>query len=749
MTPEELAALFKRRGDFDSTRKNLLKDFQASNVGKQFTTQVGDILQNNIEEDPSLLQREKSEFHQLMADRITKSPEYKKVQQFVDSLLQPAQYMSKIENILMTIVKEQAPPPPEHEASTEQEKEKGGEKDHSKSSRKNHVAAKEETTGPTITSSKHGSSSQSLPSSNAPLPSSKSTSSLKREESNYSSNRSTAEKRAKDRPVKRELDLSLPPRPQPKKKEQLPILTPAVTGSNSTVVPPIKKGPNPPQSMPMESVTPRESTNQDSATPKPDVEDRSPKDVEDRSPKDIDPKNPSPKDPSLKTTPAEPVSEPSGERSESNGTATSTTMTSNTVNSEAGATMKVVPKKRNRRHSLDSNSSLSSPPSSSEPETDGEGKSGEGGRAKKLAKKAALLKEEPTSLVAKANADMSSDKIMDGTAAVVNDKEREKETDEVLNNEDSSMDVDSSPVTASVAEEKTSVGASDTACKELNEDKQDTINTATTNKDDGKESTPDSSLKSPVAPITTTAGTPTATSTARSSPSSSSSTPSLQQNSPATPGTAGIITSSSNGTHRKRDSEATDHRSSHSQGHGFSHSKRVVHQLLPLPPRPTVVPLPPRPAPLALNRRASSHSRNSSSNATGGNSTNGGAGGTGSPLVGSSSSSNLPTLPTIATTALTTAATPTTPSSSTPTTTTATGTAVSKHEKSPAVTSPTSVPTASSSSSSSLSPTSTSSKLKPHAGRTLIPLPHKPIPLPPKPSAAGSGSSSSLKKKHK
>ncbi|KAG0361280.1 hypothetical protein BG005_008709 [Podila minutissima] len=109
MTPEELAALFKRRGDFDDTRKNLLSDFQNSTVGQQFTHQLSDILQSCIDEDPSLLQRERSEFHQLMVDRITKSTEYKKVQQFVDSLLQPAQYMSKIESTLMTIVKEQAP----------------------------------------------------------------------------------------------------------------------------------------------------------------------------------------------------------------------------------------------------------------------------------------------------------------------------------------------------------------------------------------------------------------------------------------------------------------------------------------------------------------------------------------------------------------------------------------------------------------------------------------------------------------
>jgi hypothetical protein len=41
---------------------------------------------------------------------LLRSAEYKDVQQFVDSLLQPAQYLNKIEGTLMTIVKEQTPP---------------------------------------------------------------------------------------------------------------------------------------------------------------------------------------------------------------------------------------------------------------------------------------------------------------------------------------------------------------------------------------------------------------------------------------------------------------------------------------------------------------------------------------------------------------------------------------------------------------------------------------------------------------
>ncbi|KAF9390404.1 hypothetical protein CPB97_009365 [Podila verticillata] len=137
MTPEELAALFKRRGDFDDTRKNLLSDFQNSTVGQQFTHQLSDILQSCIDEDPSLLQRERSEFHQLMVDRITKSTEYKKVQQFVDSLLQPAQYMSKIESTLMTIVKEQAPV--EKEVAQDKDKDKESSSSSSSTAKRSHI----------------------------------------------------------------------------------------------------------------------------------------------------------------------------------------------------------------------------------------------------------------------------------------------------------------------------------------------------------------------------------------------------------------------------------------------------------------------------------------------------------------------------------------------------------------------------------------------------------------------------------
>ncbi|KAF9278134.1 hypothetical protein BGZ68_008762 [Mortierella alpina] len=228
MTPEELAALFKRRGDFDSTRKNLLSDFQNSSVGQQFTTQLGDILQGCIDEDPSLLQREKSDFHQAMVERITKSSEYKKVQQFVDSLLQPTQYMSKIENTLMTIVKEHAPPPTEKDTTQDDDKAKGhrNAKAHastsSKQSKDGHLqdGSKENNSGSPLASSS-GSTIKSSASAAKAL-------STKKEDGGEShkphggSERRTKDNASNTTKVKKELNLGLPPRPQPRIKERHP-----------------------------------------------------------------------------------------------------------------------------------------------------------------------------------------------------------------------------------------------------------------------------------------------------------------------------------------------------------------------------------------------------------------------------------------------------------------------------------------------------------------------------------------------
>ncbi|KAG0333288.1 hypothetical protein BG000_009306, partial [Podila horticola] len=288
MTPEELAALFKRRGDFDDTRKNLLSDFQNSMVGQQFTHQLSDILQSCIDEDPSLLQRERSEFHQLMVDRITKSTEYKKVQQFVDSLLQPAQYMSKIESTLMTIVKEQAPV----------EKEVAQDKDRETSSSASSTAKRNSLHSLDSTKKEKG---EKLEKSASKIP----------------------DKRAR-------VPESLPTKPV----------------------------------LPSPSLPSEPSKKKDMETDI-DEDDKENVTVQNGSSDTID-LNDSPR-PKLLSSQSPPLRK---------------------KGSRSLGSMHITPKKRNRRQSADSNSSLSSPPSSSEPDSDIDDPLAEGGRAKKVVKKA-------------------------------------------------------------------------------------------------------------------------------------------------------------------------------------------------------------------------------------------------------------------------------------------------------------------------------------------------------------------------
>ncbi|KAF9083649.1 hypothetical protein BGX23_011250 [Mortierella sp. AD031] len=497
ITPEDLAVLFKRRGHFDSTRKSLLTDFQNSVVGQQFASQLTDILQKCIDEDPNLLQREKPEFHQLMVERIIKSAAYKDVQQFVDSLLQPAQYLNKIEGTLMTIVKEQAPP--EKEESVEQDKGKD-----QKSVRK----------------SKDSSTVDTLSRSEAP------NSSSRRNDTHGSTDKHSKQHTI----VKKELSLELPPRPPSKPRDQRPRQDPAT--------PSVKREPSPTST--------------------------------------------------LLDLPANLPRKPSTESG-----------------SKEDSGRRIIPKKRNRRQSLDSNSSLSSPPSSSEGESDADSGARAGSRAKKLAKKAPKdtkdaadgdsKSQEREHATVNGNGSIGSAGAMSGiesdTAMDVDVKAEDEDEHvgkEVSATKQDGLEGELSSMAVDQTKEKSS--APNGSTKHNSESTVESI----PNKGGRKESTPDTTIKSPTAGANTSAS--------RSSPTSSSA-PSSQHNSPAPSGT---------GSHRRRESETAERRNSDQHSHHGSHSKRTGHQPLPLPPRPNIVPLPPKPAALSLHRRTS-HSRNSSS----------------------------------------------------------------------------------------------------------------------------------------
>ncbi|KAF9428027.1 hypothetical protein BGZ94_003552 [Podila epigama] len=536
MTPEELATLFKRRGDFDDTRKKLLNDFQSSTVGQQFTHQLGDILQSSIDEDPSLLERDRSDFHQIMLERITKSAEYKKVQQFVDSLLQPTQYLKKIESTLLTIVQEQAPQGKRHrsEASSvlfwntntkalyfdhrvdkesAQKKEKGKEESSSTSSsgKRNHQG-----------DSKH-----------------------------EKSRKSDGPERSKgiDKPL-RSVSSQEAATNENRKEDKNKHDTESLQTSNGS----------------------SDSLDRDSMS-------------------------------SLKKE-----SSPPPEPLPSSSPSSSHPLPLRKKGSRLSGSMHITPKKRTRRQSADSNSSLSSPPSSSEPESDAEGPIGEGARAKKVIKKANKDQDSVAKLDMNALGN-SSIESMD----IVSDRSPKARMD---------IDVPGSVKTGS--EETVDIDMKESKSTEDNEEQQSSLSKSVGSVQKQDENRSESSLEAQVSK-----------SEAQSDQQPSKDSPqggtSVAQEPAATAKEekdSGRSISSTNGNslHGRRESEPERGRerererersrpSSGSAPHRLPGPPlKRTHTPQPLPPRPNIVPLPPKPnvKPGASLSRRTSHSRTSS-----------------------------------------------------------------------------------------------------------------------------------------
>ncbi|KAF9966729.1 hypothetical protein BGZ70_001510 [Mortierella alpina] len=551
MTPEELAALFKRRGDFDSTRKNLLSDFQNSSVGQQFTTQLGDILQACIDEDPSLLQREKSDFHQAMVERITKSSEYKKVQQFVDSLLQPTQYMSKIENTLMTIVKEHAPPPTEKDTAQDDDKAKG----HRNSKGHASTSSKQSKDSPTEDGSKENNSSSVLASSSGSAAksatSSTKASSTKKEDGGESHKLNGGfERRTKDNTsgmvkVKKELNLGLPPRPQPRIKERH-------QGHATTVAPLVKKESSSSDLQPS-TEPPAERPRKHSNHPR----------KRNRRQQSVDSNS------SLSSPPSSSEADSDGDGKE-----------------KEGSRAKKLAKKAARDDRADSASKASTGP-----EAD-----------------VLKAKEPPVSDTAEpmegVEASAGVIPASDDQDTTISDDHRRPLQSDTAKPEDATkvdaMDVDPAVTEAKDGKKEASAGNA-IEIDHANVVQEEKTSPSMQGKELNKDSAPDAtSLDKP--PATPMAPASTTTRSGTSSLSSSSSNPSSVNNSPAILGT---------GANRRRESDAVDRRASPGH-HGSSHSKRAGHLLLPLPPRPSLS-LPPKPTVPSSSSRKASHTRISSS----------------------------------------------------------------------------------------------------------------------------------------
>ncbi|ORX54546.1 hypothetical protein DM01DRAFT_1407382 [Hesseltinella vesiculosa] len=77
MQPEDIVSQLKRKGVFDDFRKQLLCDFQTHDIGHQFINVIQGHVESIVENDPSLLEKDRATFHMLLMDSIEKSGYYK------------------------------------------------------------------------------------------------------------------------------------------------------------------------------------------------------------------------------------------------------------------------------------------------------------------------------------------------------------------------------------------------------------------------------------------------------------------------------------------------------------------------------------------------------------------------------------------------------------------------------------------------------------------------------------------------
>ncbi|RUS26628.1 hypothetical protein BC938DRAFT_470508 [Jimgerdemannia flammicorona] len=102
MNPDEVVMQLKRKGAFDEIRKQVLSDFQKSDLGQQFLDRVTAVLEQATGQDPSLLQRDKAS---LLMEQLERSDVFEQArQQVLRSFLESEAYTPRIEDEIQAAV---------------------------------------------------------------------------------------------------------------------------------------------------------------------------------------------------------------------------------------------------------------------------------------------------------------------------------------------------------------------------------------------------------------------------------------------------------------------------------------------------------------------------------------------------------------------------------------------------------------------------------------------------------------------
>ncbi|KAI8967987.1 complex proteins associated with Set1p component shg1-domain-containing protein [Mycotypha africana] len=103
MLPEDIVLQLKKNGFFDSLRKQLLTEFQMSDAGQQFSDKLNNFIENKIENDPSLLERNSSSFYEHISSEIEKSDTYTSLRDQILETLKRSDFQDKIDEEIRTV----------------------------------------------------------------------------------------------------------------------------------------------------------------------------------------------------------------------------------------------------------------------------------------------------------------------------------------------------------------------------------------------------------------------------------------------------------------------------------------------------------------------------------------------------------------------------------------------------------------------------------------------------------------------
>ncbi|KAI8079469.1 hypothetical protein BDF21DRAFT_463532 [Thamnidium elegans] len=97
MQPEDIVLQLKKNGTFDDLRKHLLTGFQNGEEGQKFLNKLKLFMEDMIANDPTLIEKESSSFHEIVSAELERAGIYNTIRQEALETLKGDYYQTRID----------------------------------------------------------------------------------------------------------------------------------------------------------------------------------------------------------------------------------------------------------------------------------------------------------------------------------------------------------------------------------------------------------------------------------------------------------------------------------------------------------------------------------------------------------------------------------------------------------------------------------------------------------------------------